>query len=118
MEYRALGRTGLKVSKICLGTMTWGEQNTEAEGHAQMDYALDQGINFFDTAELYSIPPKAETQGSTERIIGTWFKARSNRDKVILASKVVGRTPMDWFRKGRPAELSKADMTYALDESL
>ena len=80
MEYRTLGRTGLKVSKICLGTMTWGQQNTEAEGHAQMDYALDQGINFFDTAELYSIPPKAETQGSTERIIGTWFKARNTRN--------------------------------------
>ena len=118
MEYRTLGRTGLKVSKICLGTMTWGQQNTEAEGHAQMDYALDHGINFFDTAELYSIPPQAETQGSTERIIGTWFKARGARDKVILASKVVGRTPMDWFRNGRPAELSKADMTYALEQSL
>ena len=90
MEYRRLGRTDLKVSVICLGTMTWGEQNTEAEGHEQMDYALDQGVNFFDTAELYSIPPKAETQGSTERIIGNWFKARGNRDKVILASKSSG----------------------------
>ena len=92
MEYRRLGRTDLKVSAICLGTMTWGEQNTEAEGHAQMDYAVEQGINFFDTAELYSIPPKPETQGSTERIIGSWFKARGNRDKVILASKVIGRS--------------------------
>ena len=85
MEYRRLGRTDLNVSLICLGTMTWGQQNTEADGHAQMDYALDQGINFFDTAELYSIPPRPETQGSTERIIGSWFKARGNRDKVILA---------------------------------
>ena len=76
MEYRRLGRTDLNVSLICLGTMTWGQQNTEADGHAQMDYALDQGINFFDTAELYSIPPRPETQGSTERIIGSWFKAR------------------------------------------
>ena len=75
MEYRRLGRTDLNVSLICLGTMTWGQQNTEADGHAQMDYALDQGINFFDTAELYSIPPRPETQGSTERIIGSWFKA-------------------------------------------
>ena len=91
MEYRRLGRTDLNVSAICMGTMTWGQQNTEAEGHEQMDYALDQGVNFFDTAEMYSIPPKAETQGSTERIIGNWFKARGNRDKVILASKIVGR---------------------------
>ena len=80
MEHRRLGRTDLNVSLICLGTMTWGQQNTEAEGHEQMDYALSQGINFFDTAELYSIPPKAETQGSTERIIGSWFKSRANRD--------------------------------------
>jgi len=71
MEYRKLGHTDIKVSAICLGTMTWGKQNTEAEGHEQMDYALDMGINFFDTAELYEIPPERETQGSTERIIGT-----------------------------------------------
>jgi aryl-alcohol dehydrogenase-like predicted oxidoreductase len=119
MEYRPLGRTGLKVSVICLGTMTWGQQNTEAEGHEQMDYALDRGVNFFDTAELYSIPPKPETQGSTERIIGSWFKSRGKRDKVILATKVVGRTQMAWFRDGHvPAELSRAQMTQALDNSL
>lgn len=119
MEFRPLGRTGLKVSAICLGTMTYGQQNTEAEGHAQMDYALDQGINFFDTAELYSIPPKPETQGSTERVIGSWFKARKNRDKVILASKVIGRSEMDWFREPRqPGKLTKAQMTEALDKSL
>jgi aryl-alcohol dehydrogenase-like predicted oxidoreductase len=119
MQYRPLGRTGLNVSVICLGTMTYGQQNTEAEGHAQMDYALDQGVNFFDTAELYSIPPKAETCGSTERIIGTWFKARANRDKVILATKVVGRSQMTWFRADKsPAELSPAQLTEALDGSL
>ncbi len=118
MEYRSLGRTDLAVSAICLGTMTWGQQNIEAEGHEQMDYALDQGINFLDTAELYSIPPRAETQGSTERIIGSWLKARGNRDKVIIASKVVGRTPMDWFRGGRPSKLVRADIEHAIEGSL
>lgn len=76
MEYRPLGRTDLRVSAICLGTMTWGQQNTEAEGFEQMDYAFEQGVNFLDTAELYSIPPKPETQGSTERIIGNWMRTR------------------------------------------
>ncbi|MBF9232960.1 aldo/keto reductase [Microvirga alba] len=119
MDYRRLGRTDLNVSLICLGTMTWGQQNTEAEGHAQMDYALDQGVNFFDTAELYSIPPKPETQGSTERIIGSWFKARGSRDKVILATKIVGRSEMNWFRKdGSPAELSRKQIEEAIDGSL
>jgi aryl-alcohol dehydrogenase-like predicted oxidoreductase len=119
MEYRRLGRTDLKVSLICLGTMTWGQQNTEADGHAQMDYALDQGVNFFDTAELYSIPPRAETQGSTERIIGSWFRSRGARDKVILASKVVGRSENTWFRDdGSPAELSRPQIEEAVDKSL
>jgi aryl-alcohol dehydrogenase-like predicted oxidoreductase len=119
MDYRRLGRTDLNVSLICLGTMTWGQQNTEAEGHAQMDYALDQGVNFFDTAELYSIPPKPETTGSTERIVGSWFKARANRDKVILATKVVGRTDMTWFRKdGSKGELSRAQIEEAVNASL
>ena len=119
MEYRSLGRTGLKVSALCLGTMTWGEQNTETEGHEQMDYALDCGINFFDTAELYPVPPKAQTAGRTESIIGSWFHQRKNRDKVILATKVVGRTPMDWFRQAKgPAELNRAQMTEALEGSL
>jgi aryl-alcohol dehydrogenase-like predicted oxidoreductase len=119
MEYRRLGRTDLKVSAICLGTMTWGQQNTEAEGHAQMDYALEQGINFFDTAELYSIPPRAETQGSTERIIGTWLKSRGARDRIILATKIVGRTDMAWFREGNvTAELSRVQIREAVDNSL
>ncbi|UZF91173.1 aldo/keto reductase [Bosea sp. NBC_00550] len=119
MDYRRLGRTDLKVSVICLGTMTWGEQNTEAEGHAQMDYAVEQGINFFDTAELYSIPPKPETQGSTERIIGSWFKARGNRDKIILASKVCGRGGNTWFRgDGSPTRLTRKQILEAVDKSL
>ena len=95
MEKRRLGRTDIFVSKICLGTMTFGEQNTEAEGHAQLDMALDCGVNFIDTAELYPIPPKADTQGRTERYIGNWRKARGNRDKVVLATKVV-----EWRARG------------------
>jgi len=119
MEYRRLGRTDLHVSVICLGTMTYGEQNTEAEGFEQMDYALDQGVNFFDTAELYSIPPRAETQGSTERIIGNWFKARGNRDKVILASKIVGRSANDWFRDDKgPTRVNRAQIREAVDKNL
>ncbi len=90
MKYTLLPTTQLEVSKICLGTMTWGKQNTEAEGHEQMDYAVEQGINFFDTAELYAVPVEKETQGSTERIIGSWFKKTGKRDKIILASKIAG----------------------------
>ena len=90
MEYNTLPGTDIKVSKICLGTMTWGRQNTEAEGHQQMDFALDQGVNFFDTAELYPIPPREDEQGDTERFIGTWFKKRANREKIVLASKIAG----------------------------
>ena len=90
MEYNFLPGTQTKVSKICLGTMTWGRQNTEQEGHDQMDYAYEQGINFFDTAELYPIPPRQEEQGDTERFIGTWFKKTGLRDKIVLASKIAG----------------------------
>lgn len=100
MQYRPLGRTNLRVSAACLGTMMWGEQNDEAFAHAQMDMALERGINFFDTAEMYTVPPKPETQGNTERIVGAWFKARKNRDKVILATKIAGRSPMTWTRQG------------------
>ena len=99
MEYRKLGNTDIDVSVICLGTMTWGQQNTEEEGFEQMDYAVDQGVNFFDTAELYSIPPMEDTQGSTETIIGNWFEKRKNRDKIILASKVAG-PGCGWIRGG------------------
>lgn len=119
METRALGRTGLQVSVICLGTMTWGEQNTEQEGHAQMDMALDRDVNFFDTAELYAIPPKQETYGRTEEIIGSWFATRKNRDKVILATKVVGRSQNTWYRKGgKKAELNRAQIFEAVEGSL
>jgi len=93
MKYRKLGTTDEEVSAICLGTMTWGEQNTEAEGHEQMSFALEQGINFFDTAELYPVPSRAGTLSRTEEIIGTWFKSTGNRDKVFLASKIAGPGP-------------------------
>lgn len=119
MEHRKLGRTGLDVSLVCLGTMTFGEQNSEAEGHAQMDRARDAGINFLDAAELYPIPPKRETQGRTEEIVGTWLKSRGGRDKVVVATKAVGRTVMDWFRKdGSKGDLSRAQLREAIDGSL
>lgn len=92
MEYRKLGRTDLSVSAICLGTMTWGEQNTEAEGHAQIDLALDMGVNFIDAAEMYPVPPKPETYGRTEEIFGTWLaKNRAKRAQVIVATKIASR---------------------------
>ena len=119
MKKRKLGKTDLEVSEICLGTMTWGEQNTESEGHAQMDYALDNGINFFDTAEMYAVPPKKETQGSTEKIIGSGFKGRKSRDKVILATKVSGRSPLNWLRDDeKPTEQSRDQIFEAVDKSL
>lgn len=119
MEQRRLGRTDINVSALCLGTMTYGEQNSEAEGHAQMDYALDRGINFFDAAELYPIPPKKETQGRTERIIGNWFKKSGNRDKVVMATKVVGRSEMNWFRKnGEKSKLTREQIEQAVNRSL
>lgn len=100
MKMKKLGRTDVMVSEICLGTMTWGKQNTEAQGHEQMDYALTQGINFFDTAEMYAVPPDASTYGKTEEIIGTWFKRTGKRDEIVLASKVAGGG-RPWVRGGR-----------------
>jgi aryl-alcohol dehydrogenase-like predicted oxidoreductase len=98
MQRRPLGRTGMTVPSICLGTMTWGNQNTQEEAFAQMDLAMERGIDFFDTAEMYAIPPSAETYGKTEIIIGNWLKARGLRNKVILATKIAGRAPMTWAR--------------------
>ena len=117
MEYRKLGNTDLDVSVICLGTMTWGEQNTFEEGYEQMDYAVDQGVNFFDTAELYPIPPKPDTQGKTEECIGEWFKKTGKRDQIILASKVAGRAPMNWFR-GESTLLDRENIESAIETSL
>ncbi|WP_040676413.1 aldo/keto reductase [Nitratireductor pacificus] len=118
MEKRRLGRSELMVSQICLGTMTFGEQNSEQEAHAQMDLAAERGVNFLDMAELYPIPPKPETQGRTELYVGSWIKARGNRADTIIASKVVGRTDNDWFRGGRSSRLVRADIVDAIDKSL
>ncbi len=116
MEYRKLGRTNLDISVIGLGTMTWGFQNTQAEGFEQMDYALERGVNFFDTAEMYAIPPTEKTFGTTETIIGNWFAARNNRDKVILASKITG-PGLPWIREGK-SYIDKKNILQALEGSL
>ena len=116
MKYKVLGNTDLKVSLICLGTMTWGEQNTQEEGFEQMDYAVEKEINFFDTAELYAIPPKEKTYGKTEEIIGNWFKKRNNRKKIILASKIAG-PGLSWIRGGG-SQYSEKSIESALHDSL
>ncbi len=116
MKYSKLGSSGLTVSRVCLGTMTWGNQNTEKEGHAQMDYAVTKGINFFDTAEMYAVPPSAETYGKTEEIIGTWFKKKKNRKDIILASKIAGPGNA-WIRDGK-SKLDGKNIVLAIDASL
>ncbi len=116
MKYTKLPNTEIKVSKICLGTMTWGNQNTEAEAFEQMDYALDKGVNFFDTAELYAVPASAETYGSTEKIIGNWFKKTGHRDKVVLASKIAGFG--DYTAHIRKGGFTKKNISEAIEGSL
>ncbi len=116
MQYRPLGRTGIDVSLYCLGSMTWGTQNSEAEGHAQIDAALDAGVNFIDTAEMYPTTPlSAETQGRTEEVIGSWFAKSRRRDDVVLATKIVG-DGYDRIRDGGP--ISPASIAVAVDDSL
>lgn len=119
MQYRKLGNTEIDISVICLGTMTWGQQNTLEQAFEQMDYALSQGVNYFDTAELYPIPPKAKTYGRTEEIIGEWLQARGTRDQIVLASKIAGPGE-DWIphiREGK-TRFDKNDIVLALDASL
>ena len=119
MNFKKLGNTDIKVSSICLGTMTWGEQNTQKEAFEQMDYSLDQGINFFDTAELYSVPMKPETRGKTSQFIGEWFSRSKKRNKVILADKVAGGSPMDWLRpNNEKTSLNKKQIEFACNRSL
>ena len=115
MEYRKLGQTDLSISLIGLGTMTWGLQNTQAEGFEQMDYALEQGINFFDTAEMYAIPPSEKTYGTTETIIGNWFSSRKKREDIILASKIAGPN-LKWIRDGDI--INKKNILLAFEDSL
>lgn len=116
MKKVKLGSSNLQVSEVCLGSMTWGQQNTQAEGHEQIDYALDQGINFIDTAEMYSVPPSKDTYGSTETIIGNWIQANpSKRQDIVLASKIAGGG-LPWVRGGSP--ISAASVKEALDDSL
>lgn len=119
MEKRQLGRTDIEVTSVCLGTMTWGEQNTEKEAHEQLDYALDRGINFIDTAEMYPVPGREATQGRTESYIGSWIADRKNRDQYILASKITGRSGMTWCREN--AEMTRhttAQIDEAVEKSL
>ena len=116
MNYKKLGNTDLKVSSICLGTMTWGEQNSQEDAFKQMNYALDKNVNFWDTAEIYSVPPRKETFGSKEKIIGEWFLKSKKRNKVILASKVAG--PMREYVRGGGNQYDKKKLTEALEGSL
>ena len=116
MNYKKLGNTDIDVSTICLGTMTWGEQNTQEEGFEQMDYALDEGVNFWDTAELYAIPPKKNTYGKTEEVIGNWFQKSKKREKVILATKVSG-PGLSWIRGGGN-QFDDKNLNEAVNDSL
>ena len=117
MKYVKLGSSDIEVSRCCLGTMTWGKQNTEEEGHAQMDYALTQGVNFWDTAEMYAVPPSAETYGKTEEIIGTWLAKNPNKRKgIVLASKIVG-PGHPWVREGK-AKIDSVNIKVAVEDSL
>jgi len=118
MKYNKLGKTDIEVSQICLGTMTWGEQNTEKEAHKQLDYAIEAGINFIDVAEMYPVPPRAETYGLTESYIGNWISKRKDRDKIILATKVSAKAEwLPYIRNGQ-IKLDKKNIVQALDDSL
>lgn len=118
MQYSQLGRSGLQVSRLCLGTMTFGEQNSEAEAHAQLDYAIGRGVNFIDAAEMYPVPPRAETQGRTEAYIGSWLKARGGRDKLIVATKVAGRSTELAYARPFAIHPDRRNIEAAIDASL
>lgn len=117
MEYRALGASDLRISPLCLGSMMWGSQNSAHEAFAQLDYAVGRGINFIDTAECYAIPPRAETQGSTETLLGDWLARHGGRERLIIASKVTGRSDFTWIRGGQ-TRLHRQQIEAAIDASL
>ncbi len=116
MRYKRIGDTNLAVSEICLGTMTWGDQNTESDAHSQLDYALSCGINYIDTAEMYPVPPRAETACRTELYLGTWLR-KQTRDKLVIASKIAGPGRRDWLRGGRTS-VTRANIVEAVHDSL
>ncbi|CZF79094.1 NADP(H)-dependent aldo-keto reductase [Grimontia marina] len=116
MQYHTLPHTNLEVSKICLGTMTFGQQNTEADAHQQLDFALDHGVNFIDTAEMYAVPPTPETQGLTEQYIGTWLQKSGKRDKVIIATKIAGPRGVPYIRENM--SLDRRNVRQAVNDSL
>ncbi len=118
LETRQLGNTNTQVTKICLGTMTWGEQNTESEAHEQLDYALDAGVNFIDAAEMYPVPGREETCGRTEKYIGTWLARRKNRDKVVLATKIAGPAKSQTWIRGESSQIDRKNITEAIEGSL
>ena len=120
MRYRKLGNTNIDVSVICLGTMTFGEQNSEKDGFEQMNYAIDRGVNFIDTAEMYAVPTRAETYGKTEEIVGNWIKSKKNRDKIILATKIASKSSgLSWVREGgKKLSFNKKNVNAAIEASL
>jgi len=118
MQYKKLGTSDISVSSLCLGTMTFGEQNSEQEAHAQLEYAVDHGINFIDTAEIYPVPPRAETQGRTEEYLGSWLRHSHNRERVIVATKVAGPSSFEWMKGHTYPRFSKLHIGKSLEASL
>ncbi len=118
MRYTTLGRTGIQVSRICLGTMTFGQQNTESDAHRQLDMAVDAGVNFLDTAEMYPFPSNAKTQGLTETFIGNWMTARRNREWLVVATKITGPGDRFTYIRGGNLRYTRAQVQAAVDGSL
>jgi aryl-alcohol dehydrogenase-like predicted oxidoreductase len=118
MKKNKLGTSDLQVTRVCLGTMTFGEQNTEEQAHSQLDYAFERGINFIDTAEMYPVPPRAETQGATERFVGSWLKKTGKRSDIVLATKIAGPNPNQAWMRGAQHNLDAANIRTAVEDSL
>ncbi len=118
MKYKKLGDSEIEVSLVCLGTMTWGEQNSQEEAFDQMNYALERGVNFWDTAEMYPVPVKQETSRNTEKIIGNWIEKTGRRSEVVLATKIIGQSDRKWMRGGELPKLNRKQILQAVDDSL